>query len=573
MIGGTDSHVKCGVKDYTLELQRYLEQENVDIVQINDKSDTATISDWQSIFAYHKLAVELKKINARILHVEYPAKAYGKSIGVNFLPMFARLRGIKVVFTTHEYSNRSFLGRMRQIPSFLFANEIIVVDPQFEVDIKKIPLCKKKVRTIRIGSNIVPSVAPNDKIIELHNSLVKDNMKLMSYFGFINEYKCFLELVEAIKHLKDAGKLKSKLVVIGELKESDEYHKKVLEKIREYNLDNDIIVTGYLKDSVGDYLKASDFAVLPFYYGISVRNGSFLAAYQEGIDIITTKGDKNFPYDDVYLMNDNTPQTIASAIEYMQDNSLKSEHSVVGEYTIAVKVYTVIKNILVAIYAAVTPRLATMMSETAESQYKKLNTTIWCYLSLILIPAGFGLTAVSKDVMLLVGGEEIATTSFSLQILSISLIFAIYGGLITSVYNITQGREKENLMATTVSAIINCGLNLYMIPKYSLYGAAFTTLLSELFVFVFCTLRAPNKKRFFDVDEIKNSILYAVVGSILVLLTTKVVYMLVECSALLRLIIAVALSAVVYITYLIIFKNKYTIDIVRNIMVKIKKKY
>lgn len=215
----------------------------------------------------------------------------------------------------------------------------------------------------------------------------------------------------------------------------------------------------------------------------------------------------------------------------------------------------------------------TMMSETAESQYKKLNTTIWCYLSLILIPAGFGLTAVSKDVMLLVGGEEIATTSFSLQILSISLIFAIYGGLITSVYNITQGREKENLMATTVSAIINCGLNLYMIPKYSLYGAAFTTLLSELFVFVFCTLRAPNKKRFFDVDEIKNSILYAVVGSILVLLTTKVVYMLVECSALLRLIIAVALSAVVYITYLIIFKNKYTIDIVRNIMVKIKKKY
>lgn len=247
--------------------------------------------------------------------------------------------------------------------------------------------------------------------------------------------------------------------------------------------------------------------------------------------------------------------------------------SVVGEYTIAVKVYTVIKNILVAIYAAVTPRLATMMSETAESQYKKLNTTIWCYLSLILIPAGFGLTAVSKDVMLLVGGEEIATTSFSLQILSISLIFAIYGGLITSVYNITQGREKENLMATTVSAIINCGLNLYMIPKYSLYGAAFTTLLSELFVFVFCTLRAPNKKRFFDVDEIKNSILYAVVGSILVLLTTKVVYMLVECSALLRLIIAVALSAVVYITYLIIFKNKYTIDIVRNIMVKIKKKY
>lgn len=205
---------------------------------------------------------------------------------------------------------------MRQIPSFLFANEIIVVDPQFEVDIKKIPLCKKKVRTIRIGSNIVPSVAPNDKIIELHNSLVKDNMKLMSYFGFINEYKCFLELVEAIKHLKDAGKLKSKLVVIGELKESDEYHKKVLEKIREYNLDNDIIVTGYLKDSVGDYLKASDFAVLPFYYGISVRNGSFLAAYQEGIDIITTKGDKNFPYDDVYLMNDNTPQTIASAIEY-----------------------------------------------------------------------------------------------------------------------------------------------------------------------------------------------------------------------------------------------------------------
>lgn len=61
---------------------------------------------------------------------------------MNFLPMFARLRGIKVVFTTHEYSNRSF-GKDASNSVVPFANEIIVVDPQFEVDIKKIPLCKK----------------------------------------------------------------------------------------------------------------------------------------------------------------------------------------------------------------------------------------------------------------------------------------------------------------------------------------------------------------------------------------------------------------------------------------------
>ena len=35
------------------------------------------------------------------------------------------------------------------------------------------------------------------------------------------------------------------------------------------------------------------------------------------------------------------------------------------------------------------------------------------------------------------------------------------------------------------SAVLNVGLNFFLIPKYSLYGAAFATLASELFTFLF----------------------------------------------------------------------------------------
>ncbi len=324
LIGGVDSSIKCGVMDYTNRLRTALKSLDIHVVSIEKNGpleNSLEISNWHSIKAYYSLAKEISKTIESIVQIEYPAKAYGKSIGINLFPLFCRLYGVKVVFTSHEYSNRSFLGRIRQWPSFIAADKVVVVEPRFEDDLIRFSFFKKKISTICIGSNIAKSESTEERIKEIRKSIANPEEKIMSYFGFVNEFKCFKEIIEALKILTKKGESNLKFLIIGELSKDDVYQAEILQMIEGYGLQNNIVITGYLKDEVADYLRASDFCILPFVYGISVRNGSFLAAYQEGIDIITSKPQGRFPYKDISFLEDNTPETMVKAINEMINKS------------------------------------------------------------------------------------------------------------------------------------------------------------------------------------------------------------------------------------------------------------
>lgn len=185
----------------------------------------------------------------------------------------------------------------------------------------------------------------------------------------------------------------------------------------------------------------------------------------------------------------------------------------VGLYTLSTKVYFVIKNILVAIYTVVLPKLSCYIGKKMMSEYRCLYSKLWGYLSIILIPMVVGVICMSGDIVNIFGGKEFANAKMSMEILAIALIFAIYGGIITVCLNITIGRERDNLIATIISAFLNIGLNFIFIPLFSLNGAAFTTFISEAFVMIFCFRRIPNKSIYLDFSFIKSEILNSITGS------------------------------------------------------------
>lgn len=232
---------------------------------------------------------------------------------------------------------------------------------------------------------------------------------------------------------------------------------------------------------------------------------------------------------------------------------LKGDYAV-GLYAVAVKIYTIIKQMMQAIYVVAIPRLASYIGRKDERQYKNVYTKLWEYLSLILIPSGVGLMCISQEVIIFMGGKEFVQASLSLQILSLSLIFAIYGGLVTAVLNITLGREKDNLVATVWSAIINCGLNFVFIPLFSQNGAAFTTLISEIFVFVFCLVRIQKKRKYMDYSLIRRSIRDSLLGGIGIIVCTVIVKHFII-NLYLRSGIIILTSVVAYSSIVLILKN------------------
>ncbi len=262
--------------------------------------------------------------------------------------------------------------------------------------------------------------------------------------------------------------------------------------------------------------------------------------------------------------------TIYVSIDTTMLGWIKGDYNV-GIYSAAVKVYNIVKNMLAAVYAVAVPRLAFYRGNQDSVRYKNLCTDLWGSISLLLIPAGVGLISISEEIILFMGGEEYLDAVPCLIILSVALIFAIYGGLATVCMNITLGREKENLNATIISAALNFALNLIFIPAMAQNGAAITTLISEAFVFLFCFLRIPSKGDYMDFKKVIMTIIHSLMGAVIVALISFVAKNVIT-NYLFRIVVIVILSMILYSVFLLVIKDSYFCGFIAKIQRKIKLK-
>ena len=131
---------------------------------------------------------------------------------------------------------------------------------------------KRKVYTQKIDYIITPSefykskmVAdgiPENKIESIHNfinledyNLKTENNEYCLYVGRLSKEKGILNLIEAFSELKD-----KRLYIAGEGPEKE----KIEEIIKNKNLQNNIIMLGYLKqDDVKEYIRKASFIIVP----------------------------------------------------------------------------------------------------------------------------------------------------------------------------------------------------------------------------------------------------------------------------------------------------------------------
>lgn len=242
----------------------------------------------------------------------------------------------------------------------------------------------------------------------------------------------------------------------------------------------------------------------------------------------------------------------------------------VGLYTASTKIYHIMKSLMMAIYTVFLPRLSYYAGFDDNKAYKALYSKLWSYVSLILLPAAIGLFSVSKEVILLLGGENYLDSAPVLKILSFSLIFAIFSGLVTTCLNVVHKREKENLIATLLSASVNCSLNFIAIPLWGPIGAAITTLISELFVLIFTLFRIKNKEQYIDFMFVGRNLKDAFIGCILIVILSCLIHYRID-NIFLALILTVVGSVAFYFGFMFITKNEICIGFFKNIIKKLHK--
>lgn len=236
----------------------------------------------------------------------------------------------------------------------------------------------------------------------------------------------------------------------------------------------------------------------------------------------------------------------------------------VGLYSIAVKIYSVVKQMLAAMYSVTVPRISYFIGigdfESVRSVFTKLISNIM----LVLLPSAVGLITVSKEVILLMGGEEYSLGIPTLQILSVALIGAIFGGIMTYCLNIPLGREKYNVQATSISAVLNVVLNIFLIPLFKQDGAALTTLIAEFFVFFYCLYKCKDIRKYVDVSIFFKNMIQTLIGCAMIFVINSSISKFCD-NILIGLSIKVVVSVLAYGCLLVILRNELAISILKKL--------
>jgi O-antigen/teichoic acid export membrane protein len=152
----------------------------------------------------------------------------------------------------------------------------------------------------------------------------------------------------------------------------------------------------------------------------------------------------------------------------------------VGLYHPAVRTAGLQQSILIAFTGIFAPMFSKYFTQNNFIGMQHIYKLVTRWILTLVIPVFILIILFSTKIMLLFGADFIQSSEV-LIILSIGTsIFAIFG--VSSTALVVSGYQKLNLVNALVVTILNICLNIILIPKYGIMGAAWATLSSMTFI-------------------------------------------------------------------------------------------
>ncbi len=251
----------CGIGDYTYALASELERQGTNVTII--KQNSWKLNDIQML---------IKRLeNYDIVHLQYPTRGYGYSLGPHFLSILKPL-----VVTIHEASQAHLLRRV-SLSAFTLRTFKLLFTTEFERNYveRYSPWLKGRTTVIPIGSSI-----PKGKKIGKRE-------KQVVYFGLIHPKKNIEDFI-SMAELANNSDLQINFKIIGKIVDKfQSYYDNLKEKSKNLPIEWLINLNNI---EVANILAQTTFAYLPFPDGASGRRSSLLATLSNGVITITTQG-------------------------------------------------------------------------------------------------------------------------------------------------------------------------------------------------------------------------------------------------------------------------------------------
>lgn len=223
---------------------------------------------------------------------------------------------------------------------------------------------------------------------------------------------------------------------------------------------------------------------------------------------------------------------------------------VVGWYNNAMKAVMVVFTLCTAISEIFLPRISYLFETDREkvSDLVSLGMQVVFYFA---VPIVVGTIAVAHNLVIVMFGEPFAPAAPTMQILAPLMIFKGLGDIVS--YQVIIGARQEDKLVGPYfgAAALNVALNLFLIPLWSLNGAAVASVLTEGFVNVLLlrySLKLVHPR--INVRFVVGTVLSALVMWAGIMAVNTVVH-----NALLGLVLDVVVAVAIYAICGVIGKN------------------
>lgn len=149
----------------------------------------------------------------------------------------------------------------------------------------------------------------------------------------------------------------------------------------------------------------------------------------------------------------------------------------VGFYVLADRVIKLIETPMSALGFTLSPMFGAEKAAGNITEISRLYETALLNSLLLYIPAGAGLILVADPLIRLVFGAEYSGAVILLQVLGLYAVFKAVTKLTDNGLNYL-GRARDRAIVRAITAVLNVGLNILLLPLLGVVGAAIATVIS-----------------------------------------------------------------------------------------------
>lgn len=245
---------------------------------------------------------------------------------------------------------------------------------------------------------------------------------------------------------------------------------------------------------------------------------------------------------------------------------LKDNESV-GYYTAATTISHIFLTAVTSLGVVMLPRLSNLVKLGDMDSFNRLAKKSYNFIITLSFPVCGGLILLAPSLIRIFSGEGFVPAIPTLQIISPIIVAIGISNLIGLQVLYPLGKIKIVTISTLVGAIINCSLNLLMIPKFAQNGAAVATVCAEICVTLTQFIIARKYIPFKLVDRQST---YCFVTTLLMIFFCHL-FIGVGCSDLINLIVVPIIGVLFYGIVMILIKNTIALEVLQTINSKIKR--